>query len=256
MDGAPAGDRGHRLRSRPVIAVATWNLLHRVHAENWGEDVAVRWPDESERIAAVTARLARRTEQVIALQEVSGDQLASIRAALAGWTVHAFRYPRVPRPRRGTYAPRDPAEYLVLLVGGPGREVAAESFTDDPGKGALAVRTSAALFVATHVSGDRRRTGQLARLAELTAAGAGHPTVILGDFNADGATVAAGLGAGFAVEEFPPGTLPTRPGEPGSKPLRIDHVAARGADISNAAVEEVDGLSDHNLVRANITGAD
>lgn len=239
-----------------MIAVATWNLLHRVHAENWGEDAAVRWPDESERIAAVTARLARRTEQVIALQEVSGDQLASIRAALGGWTVHAFRYPRVPRPRRGTYAPRDPAEYLVLLVDGPGREVAAESFADDPGKGALAVRTAGALFVATHVSGDRRRTAQLARLAELAAAGAGHPTVILGDFNADGATVAAGLGAGFAVEDFPPGTLPTRPGEPRAKPLRIDHVAARDAGISNATVEEVDGLSDHNLVRANITGGD
>jgi endonuclease/exonuclease/phosphatase family metal-dependent hydrolase len=236
-----------------VIAVATWNVLHRVHAENWGEDVAVRWPDESDRIAAVTARLAKRTEQVIALQEVSGDQLASIRAALADRTVHAFRYPRVPRPRRGTYTPADPAEYLVLLVEGPGQEVAAESFADDPGKGALAVRTGAALFVATHVSGDRRRYRQLARLAELSSAGGGHPTVILGDFNTDGATVASGLGAGFAVEEFPPGTLPTRSG---SKLPWIDHVAARGAGIGSAEVQDADGLSDHNLVRAKIITGD
>lgn len=255
MDGAQVAERRNRLSSRPVIAVATWNVLHRVHAENWGEDVAVRWPDESERIAAVTARLAKRTEQVIALQEVSGDQLASVRAAMDDRTVHAFRYPRVPRPRRGTYTPHDPAEYLVLLVEGPGREVAAESFADDPGKGALAVQTAEALFVATHVSGDRRRTGQLARLAELTAAGAGagQPTVILGDFNTDGATVGAALGPDFVVEEFAPGTLPTRPG---SDCPHIDHVAARGAGISNAAVEDVDGLSDHNLVRADITAGD
>jgi hypothetical protein len=39
-----------------VIVAATWNVLHRVQAENWGEDVAVRWPQEQERIAAVTAR--------------------------------------------------------------------------------------------------------------------------------------------------------------------------------------------------------
>ena len=245
-----------RLRSRGVIAVATWNLLHRVHAENWGEDVAVRWPDESERIAAVTARLTRRTEQVIALQEVSGDQLASLRAALAGRTVHAFRYPRVPRPRRCASRLRDLGEYLVLLVDGPGQQVAAESFEDDPGKGALAVRTAEALFIATHVSGDQRRTRQLRRLAGLAglaAAGPGHPAVLLGDFNTDRAAVASGLGAGFTVADFPPDALPTRPGAPGSKPLRIDHVAVHGAGVSGAAVEDADGLSDHNLVRANVT---
>jgi hypothetical protein len=35
--------------------------------------------------------------------------------------------------------------------------------------------------------------------------------------------------------------------------MHIDHVAVRGADISNAAVEGTDGLSDHNFVRAIIT---
>lgn len=236
-----------------MIAVATWNVLHRVHAEKWSEDVAVRWPDESERIAAVTARLTRRTEQVIALQEVSGDQLASLRAALAGRTIDAFRYPRVPRPRRGASLLRDPGEYLVLLVDGPGQQVAAESFEDDPGKGALAVRTAEALFIATHVSGDPRRTRQLRRLAGLAAAGPGHPVVLLGDFNTDRATVASGLGAGFTVADLPADALATRPGAPDSRPLRIDHVAVHGAAISNAAVEDADGLSDHNLVRATIT---
>jgi hypothetical protein len=176
-----------------VIAVATWNVLHRIHAENWGEDVLERWPDESERIAAITARLTRRTEQVIALQEVSGD------------------------------------------------------------KGALAVRTADALFVSTHVSGDQRRTRQLAHLAGLTVGDLEHPTALLGDFNADRATVASGLGGNFVIEDISPGALPTRPRPPGSKPLYIDHVAARGAGISAVAVEDADGLSDHNLVRADIT---
>ena len=237
-----------------MIAVATWNILHRVHAENWDEDVTVRWPREPERIAAVTARLAERAEQVIALQEVSGDQLASLRAGLAGRTIHALRYPRVPAPRRGTCPLRDPGEYLVLLVDGPGREVAARSFAGAPGKGALAVLTAGALFVATHVSADQRRKDQLAGLAGLAAAWPGHPTVLLGDFNADRATVAAGLGAGFSVTELPPDARPTRPGTSGAGPLCIDHVAVRGAGISGAAVEDADGLSDHNLVRANIAG--
>lgn len=242
-----------------MISVATWNVLHRIHAENWDEDIVARWPDESERIAAVTARLASRAEQVIALQEVSGDQLTSLRAGLAGRTMHAFRYPRVPRPRRRPSQLYDPAEYLVLLVGGPAladgpsRVVAAESFADDPGKGALAVRTADALFVSTHVSGDQRRTGQLAHLAGLTAGDLDHPTALLGDFNADRATVASGLGADFVIEDLSPGALPTRPRPPGSKPLYIDHVAARGAGISAVAVEDADGLSDHNLVRADLT---
>ena len=136
---------------------------------------------------------------------------------------------------------------------GPGRVVDAESFADDPGKGALAVRTAGALFVATHVSGDQRRTRQLAHLAGLVAADPGHPTVLLGDFNTDRVAVASGLGGDFIIEDLSPGTLPTRPGPSGSKPQYIDHVAARGAGIDAVAVEDADGLSDHNLVRADIT---
>jgi hypothetical protein len=237
-----------------VITVATWNVLHRVHAENWGEGVTARWPDEPERIAAVTAWLAGRAEQVIALQEVSGDQLASLGAGLAGRAVHAFRYPRVPAPCRGACSLRDPAEYLVLVVGGlDGREVAAGSFEGAAGKGALAVQAGGAVFVATHLSGDQRRTRQLARLAGLAAAWPQHPTVLLGDFNADRAAVASGLGAGFCVASLSPDALPTRPRTPDAGPLWIDHVAVHGADISSATVEDSDDLSDHNLVRADIS---
>jgi endonuclease/exonuclease/phosphatase family metal-dependent hydrolase len=110
-----------------------------------------------------------------------------------------------------------------------------------------------AVIVATHVSGDQRRTRQLARLAGLAGAWPGHPTVLPGDFNASRDAVTSGLGAGFTVAVLPPDALPTRPGTPGQGPLCIDHVAARGADISSAAVDNADGLSDHNLVLATIT---
>ncbi|WP_354644008.1 endonuclease/exonuclease/phosphatase family protein [Kitasatospora camelliae] len=236
-----------------MITVATWNVLHRVHAENWGEDVPAHWPDEAARIAAISRLLAGRTERVIALQEVSGDQLTSLRDALRGRTVHAMRYPRTPRPRHGPVALADPAEYLVLAVDGSRERVAAEVYPEDPGKGLLAVRVEGVLCVATHVSFGERRAGQLARLAEVAAARPGEPALLLGDFNADRATVAAGLGAGFAVADLPPGGPPTRVRGGGGRAQWIDHVVVHGAEVAGAAVEEVAGLSDHNLVHATVT---
>ena len=236
-----------------MITVASWNVLHRIHAENYDEDVVVRWPQERERIAAVTARLKQRPEQVIALQEVSGDQLTSLRASLAGPAVHAFRYPRVPARHDGTCPLRDPSEYLVLLTKDPGLRVAAWSSEDDPGKGALAVQTAGVVFVSTHVTWDGRRARQLRRLAGLADDRPGQPIVLLGDFNADRATVASGLGGDFTVTALSPDSRPTRPGKPGQGPQSIDHVAARGASITSVAVEDADGLSDHNFVRAAIT---
>ncbi len=232
-----------------MITVATWNLLHRVHAENWDEDVTRRWPDEDARIAAITARLAARTETVVALQEVSGDQLASLRDSLPGRTVLSFQHPRIPTPRRGRDLLRDRGEHLVLLVDGPATPVAQESFADDKGKGALAVDVGGLLVIATHVSGDRRRTGQLARLAELS----GPETVLLGDFNTTHDTVSAGLGDGFTVAGFAAGSLPTRPG-PDSASGRgfIDHVVTRGLTVGTAAVDDSGGLSDHNIVHTTV----
>lgn len=229
-----------------MITVATWNLLHRVHAENWDEDTIRRWPDEAARITAITTRLTARTERVIALQEVSGDQLADLRARLPDRTVHSFQYPRIPNPRRGRDLLHDRTEHLVLLVDGPSAPVTEIAFRDDKGKGALAVDVAGTLVIATHVSGDRRRTGQLTRLAEL----AEPTTVLLGDFNTSPSTIKAGLGDGFAVAGFAAGSMPTRPG-----PSRgfIDHVVTRGATASTATVDASDGLSDHNLVYATVT---
>ena len=65
------------------MLIATWNVLHRIHAENWGDGPLARFPREADRISLVTAPVIARLEagwDVMALQEVSGDQLASLRA--------------------------------------------------------------------------------------------------------------------------------------------------------------------------------
>ncbi|WP_236565799.1 MULTISPECIES: endonuclease/exonuclease/phosphatase family protein [Nocardia] len=232
--------------------MATWNVLHRVHAENWYEDVATRWPDEGARIAAVTARVAERTERIIALQEVSGDQLASLRLALPDRTFHAMRYQRLPTPRRVPSSLLDGGEYLVVLTAEPSRELAAESFAQDHGKGALVVDAGGLTVIATHVTGDHRRTDQLARLAALATDVPEDATVLLGDFNTDRASVAAGLGDDFVVAECADGALPTRPRSSGAKSQHIDHVVVHGATVTPAQVDDVGGVSDHNIVHATV----
>ncbi|MBF6468371.1 endonuclease/exonuclease/phosphatase family protein [Nocardia beijingensis] len=236
-----------------MITVATWNVLHRVHAENWYEDVATRWPDEGARIAAVTARVAERTERIIALQEVSGDQLASLRMTLPDRTFHAMRYQRLPTPRRMPSSLLDGGEYLVVLTAEPSREVTAESFTQDRGKGALVVDAGGLTVIATHVTGDRRRADQLTRLAELATGAPAQATVLLGDFNTDRAAVATGLGDDFVVAECVADALPTRPRSSGTKSQHIDHVVVHGASVTTASVDDVGGVSDHNLVHASVT---
>jgi len=240
-----------------VITVATWNVLHRVHAEKYGEPVADHWPQEPARIAAVTAWLKGRSEQVIGLQEVSGDQLASLRAGLPERTVFAFRFPRVPVPHReDATALGDPGEYLVLLADQPGHEVAGFAFDRAPGKGALAVRLNEMIVIVTHVSGDVRRVGELKRLARLAGEWPDVPVVMLGDFNIGRFAVTSELGQDFAVAELPLGSRATRPDTHGVAPGFIDHVVVRGARATDAEVEDSGGLSDHNLVRATIVQAE
>ncbi|WP_067826222.1 endonuclease/exonuclease/phosphatase family protein [Nocardia inohanensis] len=236
-----------------MLTVATWNVLHRTHANNWQSEVAERWPSESDRIKAVTSAIAQRTERVIALQEVSGDQLASLRQALPDRAFHVLRYPRVPKPRRPVpslaAALTDGTEQLVLVVAGESREVLAEVFANDHGNGSLTIEVDGVLITATHVTGDGRRDPQFARLAEL--AGNGEKAVILGDFNADRRMVAAGLGPGFTVAEVSE-AIPTRPRTGDSKSQYIDHVVVRGISVRDTVVEDVAGVSDHNLVRATV----
>ncbi|WP_433043344.1 endonuclease/exonuclease/phosphatase family protein [Dactylosporangium sp. CS-033363] len=227
-----------------MINVVTWNVLHRVHAANWDDGTVVRWPDERLRIAAIAEVVAARGADVVALQEVSGDLLVALRAAVRDREVHAFRYPRVPNVRKGVQQLRDPGEFLVLI--GDGEVVAGEAFAGDPGKGLLAVRTSDMLAVCTHVGFGDARNAELARLADVARTGT---AVLLGDFNADPATVAGGLGDGFSVAGLPAGAAVTRPG---AGAQIIDHVVVRGATVEHAQVVDGGGLSDHNLVVAGV----
>lgn len=225
----------------------TWNVLHRIHADNWASEIADRWPGESDRIAAVTARVKKRPERLIALQEVSGDQLASLRQSLPDRVFHVLDYPRVPRPRRLTDPLGDRSESLVLIADAGVRPVTAEPFADDHGKGLLAVEVDGITVIATHVTGDVRRAAQLTRLAGLASAG---PSIVLGDFNIDREALAAALGPEFTIAVPPPGSIPTRPRTTGSKSQFIDHVVAHGVPVHDMEVEDVAGESDHNLVTA------
>lgn len=234
-----------------MVTVATWNVLHRIHAENWGEAVVDRHVDEAARIEAITARLCGHDEHVLALQEVSGDQLASLRRALPDATIVTLRYPRIPRPRRGPTALRDPAEYLVTIVRGEATVVLAEASRDDPGKGLLAVDVGVVRVVNTHVTFGDARVAQLARLREVARA-AKNTAIVLGDFNADRDTVAAGLGDDFDVAIAHADSLPTRPRIGSDKPSSIDHVAVRGGIVEAHAVLDAGGLSDHNPVVARV----
>ena len=242
-----------------ALRVTTWNLLHRVHAENWGEEVPTLHPEEAPRIRAQSARIAALMEgsALVGLQEVSGDQLSSLRATLPrDVELVSLRYPRRPRPRRGTSHRAtlgDPSEHLVTLIGGglSARLVEAQAFAEDPGKGFVAIDIGGALMINTHVSYGKRSRVQLAHLARLIGRYSG-PVVLCGDFNADRETVAACLGPSLSFARAAPGSLPTRPRHRSTKSDTIDHVIVEGGRAGAATVLDAEGLSDHNIVTAAI----
>ena len=234
-----------------MIELRTWNVLHRIHAENWREPTIANLPDESERMRRIAAAIGTPNgPTAICLQEVSGDQLAILRSTLSG-TVFEATYPRVPKLRDPAAAAvlTDPREHLVVIVfGANAKLVSTGSFRTDPGKGWLAVEVDGIVVVDTHVTYGERRVEQCARLLELAPPSA--PCVVLGDFNADRATC-AGLLPGFspAIQAEP--ALATRPrAVPSEKSQTIDHVFGRGVTFATARVEDGRGLSDHNPVVA------
>jgi endonuclease/exonuclease/phosphatase (EEP) superfamily protein YafD len=243
------------------ITIATWNVLHRVHAENWAEPAIEAHPDEHARVEAIAARVERlllvdHAIDAIGLQEVSGDQLAALRARIADRaTILVQRHRRMPRWRRAsTTAIADPAEYLVIASREPCSLVRGETFAHDDGKGFLAAvfTGSGAMVVDTHVTYGEPATAQLAVLAAVARAHDG-PCVIVGDFNADRARVLDGLGPEFATIDPPAGSLSTRSrADTTTRSRAIDHVVVRRATGDRARVISVDGVSDHNLVLAQI----
>lgn len=240
------------------MLVVTWNVLHRIHAENWREEVPDRFPNEAARIAVITARiaalLADGDDPVICLQEVSGDQLASLRAGLPHASVRSFTYPRVPSLKSGAASVlKDPTEHLVTVAAHADVR-AAEAFSTDAGKGFLCVEVAGNVVVNTHLTFGARRTAQLQRIAALVGE---EPRVICGDCNAPGDVVVDDLGPGFSLVDLGPTALPTRPRRDATsgKPPAIDHIVVRGLRGTHGAVVDVGGESDHNLVRALVATA-
>lgn len=220
------------------MRVLTWNVLHRVHAETHGEPAVERWPDEPARTRAIVETLKAFGADVVLLQEVSGDALAALRSAFPHVASHLL--PRMPRPKRPTTAVTDASEHLVIVSQAACTVWRAQTASNDPGKGLLAVEQGGVLFVSTHVSWGEKRAPQLEALARVAREHAG-PLAIGGDFNVEASVVAEALG----LQNVPlaPGSAKTRVGREGGGD--IDHLFVRGLPGTTARVLEHDVLSDH-----------
>ena len=236
------------------MKIFTWNVLHRVHAERHSEPAIARWPDEQVRVAGIAALLARTMTvegfDVALLQEVSGDVLAALRAALGAPAVLNHLYPRVPKK---TPSVRDPREHLVVVAPRGAQVLRAQTFDTDPGKGFLMVGLpDGTAVISTHVSWGAKGATQLALLSQVTSE-AGGAICLGGDFNAEGAAVAKAFGAGVVIGRLPSNSPRTRPKGAGGSD--IDHLLCRNASLSDVRVLEHDELSDHRPVAATIKEA-
>jgi endonuclease/exonuclease/phosphatase family metal-dependent hydrolase len=238
------------------MRVATWNVLHRFHAQNWDEPAIETHPDEPARISAITGRI-EGLDGVICLQEVSGDQLASLRSAMPDEAIYVHTFPRLPklfRPGFGSPPLVDPTEHLVTIVRGTGaRRSEGHTYPTDKGKGFLLVELlSGAVVINTHVSYGDHSVSQCSQLAAHTSMYRGS-IVILGDFNEERELCLLRLGPGFVAAIPREPARPTRPRtKPSTKSQTIDHVFVARTKAYEVEVLAGGGLSDHNPVVATI----
>ena len=235
------------------MKIFTWNVLHRVHAERHSEPAIARWPDEQVRVAGIAALLARTMTvegfDVALLQEVSGDVLAALRAALGAPAVLNHLYPRVPRAKSDSL--RDATEHLVVIAPRGAKLVRGHTFANDPGKGFLEVALSdGTTVVSTHLSWGANGTTQLEQLAQVLREAKG-ALCVGGDFNAPRELIAKTLAVEVGL--IPEGSARTRPQEGGGQD--IDHLLCTGATLRGVRVLEHGELSDHRPVAATLTAA-
>ncbi|WNG33868.1 endonuclease/exonuclease/phosphatase family protein [Archangium violaceum] len=239
------------------MKVLTWNVLHRVHAENYGEPAIQRWSDETERVRRVVDLVSKALRVdgfgAALLQEVSGDVLEALRDHLPTWAVLDHPYPRMPRQKRPGAPMRDLSEHLVVVAPEGSTVLRAQTFASDPGKGVLAVTLPSGLVIAsTHVSWGPKGEAQLATLQELFHASSA-PICLGGDFNAEREVLVRAFGAEVVVGTLPPGSPRTRPAEDATGGADIDHLLVCRAELSDLRVLEHSELSDHRPVAATVT---
>lgn len=229
------------------MRLITWNVLHRIHAQNWDEaEVLAAFPDESARLDTILRRIegwmASSPVTCVALQEVSGDLLARLRARFPE-AVHAFQYEELPQLRTPGPAPLvDPSQHLVTLLAG-GSAAWGEDFTASGGYGFLCVARGDLRVVNTHVRFGPPGDPQLRRLAEVAGDG---PVALCGDFNRSAASAHEGLGPAFElVSAREVVDLPRRTG--------IDHVFVRGLFGVPLALLAPGPESDHPPVAVRLT---
>lgn len=235
----------------------TWNVLHRVHAENYNEPTVTVWPDESARVKAIAALVLKAVTadacDLVLLQEVSGDVLAELRRRLPSTLkICSHQVPRHPTFKRPSQTVLlDASEHVVVIGPTSLTPVRAQTAVDDSGKGLLAVQVTEGLFaISTHVSWGEKGVGQLQVLQALLQTLTG--TVIIGgDFNTERTTVSAQLGENLTVTELAADSPRTR-SNPDGEGSDIDHLVCRGATWSDVHVVDHHGLSDHHPLLATL----
>ncbi|WP_224364592.1 endonuclease/exonuclease/phosphatase family protein [Hyalangium versicolor] len=239
------------------MKILTWNVLHRVHAENYGELAIQRWRDEPERVRRVVELVSKALSsdgfEAVLLQEVSGDVLESLRHQLPTWAVLDHQYPRMPRLKRPGASMRDLSEHLVVVAPKGSTVLRAQTFADAPGKGVLAVTLPSGWVVASaHVSWGPQGEAQLATLRELFHASSA-PMCLGGDFNTEREVLVRALGTEVVVGELPPGSPHTRPADEKTGGLNIDHLLVCRAELRDLHVLDHNDLSDHRPVAGSVT---
>lgn len=227
-----------------AMQVATWNVLHWVHAQNHSEDLPAF--AEEERAQAVVARIAEIDADVTCLQEVSGDTLELITARFGSSRVHSFRLPRVPPLKAGSSVLRDSSENLVIITAGV--KVHAQAYGDDDGKGFIAVRGPGdSLVVNTHVSWNTDQGRLQLQYLDEWMSGQPRPVILCGDFNRDAMQTLQSLRPGWRVAVVRSDLKISRP----KSREFIDHVLTRSVSShAFAIIEDSEGISDHNIVIA------
>ncbi len=235
----------------------TWNVLHRVHAENYREPAVTLWPDEAERVEAVARfvleAILKHECQLVLMQEVSGDVLTAIRAQLpSAMTALSHQVPRMPKLKnRGLTSLTDPSEHVAVIGPATMTMLRGQTAPNDSGKGLVAVQADEGLVaISMHVSWGSKSAGQLQVLQALMNELPGE-VVVGGDFNAERTEVLSGLGAQWVVAQLDAASPRTRQ-NPEGEGADIDHLIARSGTWADVHVLENRGLSDHSPLLATL----